>query len=155
VKSRAYGQAEGGVTAATAATASARAALALALSVQLRLLAPFLPFVTEEVWSWWREGSIHRAAWPDPSELPSDAATDPSLLDAVAEALAAVRRFKTNEKRSLRARVSRLQIVDTPDRLAAMATGGGDLCEAGNVEELVLIEGAETSFVVELAPEDA
>ena len=139
----------------TAATASARAALALALSVQLRLLAPFLPFVTEEVWSWWQEGSIHRAGWPDPSELPSDAGTDPSLLDAVAEALAAVRRSKTNEKRSLRARVSRLQIVDTPDRLAALATGGGDLCEAGNVEELVLIEGAETSFVVELAPEDA
>jgi len=151
VKSRAYGQAEGS---AEAPTASARAALALALSVQLRLLAPFLPFVTEEVWSWWQEGSIHRAEWPAASELGTDAGADPALLDTVAEALAAVRRRKTAEKRSLRSRVSRLEIVDTPDRLAAIGAARGDLLEAGNVEELVLREGAVASTVVELAPED-
>ena len=68
MKGRRYGEqgAEG--------AGSANAALTAALSVMLRLFAPFLPFVTEEVWSWWRDGSIHQAPWPTADELLSQLA---------------------------------------------------------------------------------
>ncbi|MGH9047417.1 MAG: valine--tRNA ligase, partial [Acidimicrobiales bacterium] len=148
VKSRAYGGPEG----TEPATASARAALALALSVQLRLFAPFLPFVTEEVWSWWQEGSVHRASWPEPDELALAEGGNPAVLEIVGETLGAVRRAKTAAKRSLRSRVSRLEIIDTAERLVAIRAAQRDLVEAGNVDSLELREG-EPQVVVELEPE--
>ena len=68
VKSRAYGEA------GDAGARSAQHALRLGLSTLLRLFAPLLPFVTEEVWSWWHTGSVHREAWPDAASLRAVAA---------------------------------------------------------------------------------
>ncbi|HEY5344261.1 MAG TPA: valine--tRNA ligase [Solirubrobacteraceae bacterium] len=52
-----------------AVSVSVSRALRLSLSAFQRLFAPFLPFVCEEVWSWWQEGSVHRAQWPEAAEL--------------------------------------------------------------------------------------
>ncbi|MBA9004537.1 valine--tRNA ligase [Thermomonospora cellulosilytica] len=126
VKQRAYGDGP--------AAASARAALTGALSVLLRLFAPILPFVTEEVWSWWRDGSVHRASWPDPAELP--AGGDPALLAVTAEALRQVRRTKSQAKVSMRAEVS-TAVVRGP-RAGEVRAAAGDLRAAGNIEVLHL-----------------
>lgn len=88
------------------AAASANSAMLLALSSLLRLFAPFLPFVTEEIWSWWKSGSVHRATWPTAQELlvPIGGA-DPRAADALTEGcrvLGEVRKRKSEEKKPLR-----------------------------------------------------
>jgi valyl-tRNA synthetase len=147
VKGRAYGgSGEEGAS-------SARAALALALSTQLRLFAPFLPFVTEEVWSWWRAGSVHNAAWPEAAELRSSAGdnADPLVLDVTAEVLSQVRRAKTESRLSMRAAVTRLAVTDGPDRVAALRRAEGDLRDAGGIETLEIAGGEPASVQVDLA----
>jgi valyl-tRNA synthetase len=145
VKTRAYGE-DGG-----AGARSARATLAIALSVLHRLFAPFLPFVTEEVWHWWQTGSVHRAAWPTTDETAG--AGDGSILTVVGEVLGAVRRAKTTEKRSMRARVASLTITGPPSVLAALGASRGDLIDAGGVDDLVLLEGETLDVAVILAEE--
>jgi len=137
------------------AAQSARSALRSALSTFLRLFAPFLPFVTEEVWSWWQEGSIHRAPWPGTSSLPDDG--DVGALEAVASLLAEVRRVKTEAAVSMRAPVDRLVVSDTATQLDRVAPGLDDLARAANVAavtvaEVVVTEADGRTVDVVLAP---
>jgi valyl-tRNA synthetase len=149
VKARAYG--ELGDTGA----ASARAALRVGLSVLLRLFAPVLPFVTEEVWSWWQDGSIHRSRWPDTADLSSLAgAGDDSVLRAAAAAIAAIRKAKSAARIPMREPVAALVVTAAePDR-AALAAAEGDVRSAGKVAELRLQPAPDRSdpaYEVELS----
>ena len=154
VKNRAYG-ADG-----DAGQASARTALGLALQAQLQLFAPFLPFVTEEVWSWWREGSIHRSSWPDADDLSAIAEDDtadagdeslPEVLAVAAAVLGEIRRAKSEAKRSMRSPVASVTVTDTADRLALLALAAADVRSAGNVASLETVEGEAFSVRVALA----
>jgi len=150
VKSRAYEGDEAGAE-------SARHALRLALSTLLRLFAPFLPFVTEEVWSWWRGGSVHRQAWPTSDKL-RDAATvdgehvDPTTAAVAAAALAEIRRHKTTEKRSLATPVTACTLTDTAERLALLRPVLGDVTAAARATGIDLVEGDALSAEVTLEP---
>ena len=147
VKTRAYGQ-EDGITAE--ATASARRTLRIALDVQLRLLAPVLAFVTEEVWSWFRTGSIHRAPWPQVSELDTLAADDDATLRAAANVLGQIRRTKTEAKVGMRAAVARVDVHDSDEVITSLHAVADDLRRAGSVESLNFTPG-EPLVAVELA----
>jgi valyl-tRNA synthetase len=149
VKTRAYGDET------SAGTASARATLAVALSVLHRLFAPFLPFVTEEVWSWWQEGSVHLASWPERTELGPSSGGDDTVLTVAAEVLGAVRREKTTHRRSMRARVARLTVTGPGAVIAAIESARQDLVDAGGLDELVCAPGDALEVEVELADEAA
>ena len=112
---------------------SARAALRLALSVLLRLLAPFLPYATEEVWSWWQEGSVHRATWPNAEELALGQPGDPAVLSTVGAALGAVRKAKSEAKVGMRTEVAKIVIGGSDAVIAQVRAGEGDLRAAGRI----------------------
>lgn len=137
VKERAYGQAT-----SPEAQASAVLALRIALHTQLRLLAPFVPFATEEAWSWWQEGSIHRSAWPEAGELEgftkSESAT---MLKTASEALMGVRKAKSDQQLSMKAEISSLTINAPLEKLQELKQLESDLCSVGKIEKIAFEDG--------------
>jgi valyl-tRNA synthetase len=131
VKSRRYG--DFGAESA----ASANSAMLVALETLLRLFAPYLPFVTEEVWSWWRTGSVHRASWPTPEEvvamLGGDDSESVSVYVQTQLALADVRRIKALEKKPVKAVVERAVL---PDHYRVLAPAERDFRAATHIRDL-------------------
>ena len=131
VKTRAYSEGAG--------SDSARAALQRALSTLQRLFAPHIPFATEEVWSWWQTGSIHRASWPKRTDLlggTTDVGSTEILLDAVCNVLAVIRRTKTEAKVSQRAEVEHVLVSATEAQTSLLQFGLVDLLNAGVAQKI-------------------
>ncbi|GEL94416.1 valine--tRNA ligase [Cellulomonas composti] len=131
VKDRAYG-AGAETHDVSAETTSARAALTLALDSLLRLLAPVLPFATEEVWSWWREGSVHRASWPTSEPLRAAAGDVPfAVVGAAGGALAALRKVKSEAKVSMRTEILEVTLEVPAAQAAGVQLALDDVRAAG------------------------
>jgi len=125
------------------AAGSANTALIAALAVYLRLLAPYLPFATEEVWSWWKTGSVHRASWPSRQELLSQAGTvtesDIAEWSYARELLTEVRKRRSEAKQPLRVPIVKAVIADAPARLAQLDSVEADLRSAVRIDVIARI----------------
>jgi valyl-tRNA synthetase len=129
------------------AAASANSAMLVALSVLLRLFAPFLPFVAEEVWSWWRPGSVHRASWPTSTEVLAPIQGADAQAHAVREAtqaaLAEVRRIKSILKKPTKAVVARA-VLPSPYR--GLGPAARDFQAATHIRDLQFADVAEAQL---------
>jgi valyl-tRNA synthetase len=111
-----------------------------------------LPFVTEEVWSWWEDGSVHRAAWPSRDEVAALAGDgDPQVLRDASAVLTLVRKAKSEAKVSMRADVERAVVRGPRAQLDRVALSADDLRATGRIGELELAEGDSLDADVELA----
>jgi valyl-tRNA synthetase len=129
--------------------ASANSAMLVALSTLLRLFAPFLPFVSEEVWSWWRPGSVHRAAWPTPEEVVDDiGGGDEAAVQVFTQAQAAlgeVRRIKAIGKKPVKAAIDRAVL---PKQFLPLEPAAHDFRAAAHIRDLVFehVEEPQLTF---------
>ena len=124
--------------------ASANSAMLVALSTMLRLFAPYLPFVTEEVWSWWRPGSIHQAAWPMGDEVVAPLGgvdADAVIVFLQSQlALAEIRRIKAVAKKPVKAVIDRAVL---PAAFEPLRPAAKDVQAAAHIRELLFADVAE------------
>jgi valyl-tRNA synthetase len=123
----------------------------------LRLLAPFLPFATEEVWSWWRPGSVHTSRWPAPGEILAvcePAAEDPRAVQALqfaGQVLGAIRKRKSEEQRALKTPVARTVIHAPRASLELLPEVERDLRASGLIQQIETVPSELLQVEVELA----
>jgi valyl-tRNA synthetase len=150
VKSRRYGDFGMGPA------ASANAALLASLSVFLRLLAPYLPFATEEIWSWWRPGSVHTSSWPTEAEILGAAGgadeRGAQALQMAAQVLGEIRKKKSEGQRPQKTAVARVVIRAPADKLVLLPDIEQDLRASASIQQIDTLASEALQVDVELAP---
>jgi valyl-tRNA synthetase len=129
-----------------AGRSSAVAAVQQGLSTILRLLAPYVPYVTEEVWSWGfaratGAPSIHRAPWPSAAEFEGvpGGAEGGSAFDAACAFLDAVRKAKSGSGATVGRHLAKLRVATSPSTHALLGPCVPDLVSAARAEGDVLV----------------
>jgi valyl-tRNA synthetase len=124
----------------TLARDSAIATLQFAISVFLRLFAPFMAYVTEEVWSWRLAGegrlrSIHTSPWPSEKEFAATELTaDDEAFLLVVEVLSKIRRAKSEAKKTLKWPVASLEVGGSEKDWQRLQPVLPDILASGRVE---------------------
>ena len=126
--------------------ASAVATLRLALSVLVRLFAPVMPYISEEIWSWafaqeTRTASVHTAKWPSEADFagiapPADAAS----FETAVVAYLAINKAKADANVSPGRETLRLALAAAPATRARLAPVVSDVLAAARCAEHTLAD---------------
>jgi valyl-tRNA synthetase len=128
------------------AQGSALATLRIALSVLLRLFAPFVPYIADEVWSWaFAEetgcASIHAAAWPSEADFPELSIDgNEGIFDIAVEALYAINRSRSGAGVSSAREIKTATLAAKPEAFALLKAACEDIRLAVRANELLAIE---------------
>ena len=131
--------------------ASAVATLRLALNVVLRLFAPVVPTITDEVWSWvfaeeTGDSSIHLTTWPAVAEL--DAISVPDVngsFSAACDAISAIRKAKSESGMSLNRELLTLDLEADDAGQHDLMLVRKDVAAAGGADDVGFVPGTPTS----------
>jgi len=128
------------------AQGSALATLKIALSVFLRLFAPFLPYITDEVWSWTNAeetgcATIHASGWPTDADFPtlSDAGNE-GIFDIAVKALYAINRSRTGAGVSSAREIKSATLAAKPELFTLLKAACEDIRLAVRAAELLTVE---------------
>ncbi|HEY1806656.1 MAG TPA: class I tRNA ligase family protein, partial [Terracidiphilus sp.] len=125
---------------------SALATLKIALGVFLRLFAPFLPYITDEVWSWsyaqeTGHASIHASQWPSDSDFPELAEDgNEGIFDIAMEALTAINRSRAGAGVSSAREIKTATLAAKPEAFSLLKAACEDIRLAVRANELLAVE---------------
>ena len=134
-----------------AGRASAVAALRLGLNVVLRLFAPIVPTIADEVWSWafaeeTGHASIHQTSWPTIEEFDSIAAPEiTGSFQAACDAISAIRKAKSESGVSLNRELLGLVLEADESGQSDLRLVAGDVAAAGGADTIVFAPGEPTA----------
>ncbi len=128
---------------------SALSSLRLGLNILLRLFAPMLPYITEEIWSWafaeeteWPE--IHKASWPSKTDFQEiEAAQCPESFDLAVAGVTEIRKYKTEQGISIARELEQLTLSAHPESLKKFQAAIEDVMAAVHVKQYILQEAPD------------
>ena len=133
---------------------SAASTLRLIHRALLRMFAPFMPFLTEEIWHWTYANdpdmneTIHRSPWPTLEEFaPVTDPTSPKTYEIVCTVVEAVRKAKAGRNLSMKAPVKVVSVTAPTAAIAALAPAAEDVKGMLHIELLTTEEGGSTDTI--------
>lgn len=131
------------------ASNSAVNCLRLGLKVLLKLFAPTLPYITEEIWSWVfakEDGteSLHCAAWPEIQDFTHIPRSDhPDCFDVAVNCLSEIHKYKTLNGVSVGKEMEKITVTGHPDTNEILKIVIQDVMQAAHAGEYQLIDNKQ------------